>query len=138
MDTNTMFEYATRMKLRFNSPKGQLTVEDLWDLPLTATRISVTNLDAIAIDLYRQTKDAGEMVSFVTPAADNGRAAELQLKLDIVKHIISVRVKERDERQAEADRREKKMRLMELIARKEDEALGQKSVDELRAMVEAL
>ena len=31
-----MFQKASRLKLRFDSPKGLLSVEDLWDLPLTS------------------------------------------------------------------------------------------------------
>ena len=33
------FEQAVRLKLRFNSPKGLLSVEDLWDLPLTSNSL---------------------------------------------------------------------------------------------------
>lgn len=29
-----MFEFATRSKLRFTSARGELTAEQLWDVPL--------------------------------------------------------------------------------------------------------
>ena len=32
MTTENLFEMATRSKLRFPSTKGELSVEDLWDL----------------------------------------------------------------------------------------------------------
>jgi len=137
MNTDTMFEQASRMKLRFDSPQGLLAVEDLWDLPLTSTTGNRANLDAIAIDLNRQTREAEDTVSFVTPPADTGKA-EISLKFDLVKYIIGVRVMERDERQAAVERKEKKQRLLELIARKQDQELEGKSVEELRAMVEGL
>lgn len=144
METPAMFEQSTRLKLRFESPRGLLTVEDLWDLPLTSTSagsrttINRANLDAIAIDLHRQTRDASDVVSFVSPSAEDRTKSELALKFEIVKHVIRVRVAERDELRLAADRREKKQRLLELIAKKEDAALGEKSVDELRALAESL
>lgn len=137
MEIAQMFEQASRRKVRFPSTKGPLTVEDLWDLPLTTASPTRISLDGIAIYLHQQTKSAADTVSFVAPASDAGNE-ELQLKFEIVKHIIQIRVRERDEAQAAADRRERKRRLLELIARKQEEELGQKSIDELRQMVEAL
>ena len=32
MTTENLFEMATRNKMRFSSTKGELSVEDLWDL----------------------------------------------------------------------------------------------------------
>lgn len=136
MDTNTMFERASRTKLRFDSPQGLLTIEDLWDLPLTAPPHRAS-LDTIAIGLHQLAREADQTISFVTPPADTGKA-EILLAFEIVKYIIGVRVKERDERQEAQERKEKKQRLMELIARKQDQELEGKSVEELRAMVESL
>lgn len=138
MNTEQIFEQASRLKIRFNSPKGLLSVEDLWDLPLTSTNPNRATLDAIAISLHKQTREATETVSFVTPSQNDRQANELSLAFEIVKHVIGVRVQERDAAQAESDRREKKQRLLELIARKQDQELEGKSVEELRAMVEAL
>jgi hypothetical protein len=49
---NNLFEKASRLKLRFSSPAGLLTVEDLWDLPLSA-QAKVANLDDIAKGLNK-------------------------------------------------------------------------------------
>lgn len=137
MDTTTLFEQASRLKLRFDSPKGLLTVEDLWDLPLTSPSGNRANLDSIAISLHKQTRDAADTVSFVA-SSENKRSDELYLAFEIVKHVIRVRVAERDELKAAADRREKRQRILELIAKKEDGELESKSVDELRSLAESL
>lgn len=133
-----MFEQASRNKVRYQTPQGLLSVEDLWDLPLTSAKGTRANLDAIAIDLHKQLRDTADMVSFVAPSTTDTAQADLQLRFEIVKHVIGVRVAERDALKEQADRREKKQRLLALIARKQDEELAGKSVDELRALAESL
>lgn len=130
-----MFEKANRLKLRFASPQGSLTAEDLWDLPLTSTRSNQANLNEIAKTISRQLKEAGEE-DFVNPKS--GADEVLQLKLDVVKHVIQVRQTENEATRAAAERKEKKERLLELIARKQDQQLEGKSLEELQAMVAAL
>jgi hypothetical protein len=134
-EINNLFAVASRLKFRFETPRGSLTVEDLWNLPLTS-RTGKVNLDDIARSLYRDVKDMGDEVSFVAPIQKTDEIPGL--KLELVKYIISVLVSERDTAAQEAVRREKKQRLLELIVRKEDETLAGKSLDELRAMVEQL
>lgn len=130
-----MFEKATRLKLRFTTPQGPLSVEDLWDLPLTSTSAQRANLNAIAKVISRALKAEAEE-DFVNPQpkADD----TLQLSLDIVKRIIQVRQAENETAANAASRKEQKARLLELIAHKKDRALEEKSVEELTAMVEAL
>lgn len=136
--TDAMFEQASRSKLRFDSSKGGLTTEDLWDLPLTSPSGNRANLDAIAMDLYRQTRESAEIISFVNPAAESREKAELELRLAIVKHVIDTKLAERAAMEAAAERRNKKQRLLELIAHKQDEELSSKPIEELQALVNSL
>lgn len=85
-----MFQQASRLQLRFSSPKGELTTEDLWLLPLTSAT-GKANLDDIAKGLFRALK-SDENVSFVAPERKSD--PRTQLAFDIVKHIIDVRVAE--------------------------------------------
>ena len=84
-----MYEKALRMKLRFETPQGPLTVEDLWDLPLQTTRANRASLDDVARGLHLQLK-SGADISFVDTAKKSDPTA--QLKFDIAKHIIDVRL----------------------------------------------
>ncbi len=116
-----MFERASRLKLRFDTRQGQLSVEDLWDLPLTSSS-GRANLDEIAISLYKRLQGQTETLSFVRAGAVADERG--QLAFDIVKHVIDVR---QEENKAAADRRakaEKKQQILGLIARKEEEQLG--------------
>jgi len=125
-----MFEKASRLKLRFESGKGLLTVEDLWDVSLTSK--SGTSLDNIAKGLHNQLKEEDE-VSFVAPVSRAN--AELNLKFDIVKHIIGVRLAEREERKNAKEKKEEKEKILSIIAKKKDAELENLSVEELEAMV---
>ena len=132
--TTNIFEAATKNKVRFDSPKGLLTVEDLWDLHLTSTT-GKPNLDRIARDLYNKLNEDGQ-ISFVTPVTktDDGN----QLKFNIVKHIIDIRIAERDSLAEARVRSEKKQTILGIIAQKEAEKLVGTDLDELRRMAESL
>jgi hypothetical protein len=126
-----MFEQAARMKLRFDTPRGALSAEDLWDLPLTSTR--GPSLNDIAIGLHHALKH--DTVSFVDDERPDPR---LQLGFDIVKHVIDVR-KEENRIAAEARAKaEQKQKILGILARKEDAELEGKSMDELRALIGAM
>ena len=125
-----IFEAAVRQKLRFESPKGLLSIEDLWDLPLTSTA-GKANLDDIALGLHQGLKNTAEIVSFV----DDDKAkpdAVIQLKFDLVKHVIETRKKENAATLAAKDKAETKQRLLEVLAKKRDSNLEAMSEEDLR------
>lgn len=127
-----MFEKASRLKLRFSTPQGQLSVEDLWDLPLSSNNTNRANLDDIAKGLHRLLKN-DDNVSFVHKAtpAESGN----QLAFDIVKHVIEVRLAEAELAEKSKANRARKQHILSLIADKQDKELGEKSVEELLALV---
>lgn len=129
-----MFEKAARMKLRFESPKGALTAEDLWDLPLAASA-GRASLNEVAKGISRMLKETGEE-DFVHKVSKSDEV--LALKLDIVKHVIAVRVAENEAAAQASARKEQKEKLLELIAKKQDQQLEGKSLDELMAMAQEL
>lgn len=126
-----MFEKASKQKLRFESNRGMLTVEDLWDLPLKHR--SGLDLDTLAKGLNRQIKEQEEE-SFVVKASST--STTLKTKFDIVKHIIDVRLAEKEKAEEAAAKKAKKDKIMEVIARKEDQSLENLSVEELKSMLD--
>ena len=131
-----LFAVATRKKLRFNTSKGQISVENLWDLPLSSDNGS-PNLDDIARSLHKEIKD-GEDVSFVVKKNNKKDSVfELaQTRFNIVKYIIDVKLNEAEEAKKATDTRKKNQRILELIAKKDDDELAGKSRDELLAMIQ--
>ena len=128
-----MFEQATRKRIRFNTGIGILSVEDVWQLPLTNAK--GTNLDSLAVQLQEELA-AKSKTSFVNKAETKDE--EAQLRFDIVVHIINVKLAERDEAAKITERREQRQRIMALIEQRENEAFNQKSLDELRAELDKL
>lgn len=128
-----MFEKASRLKLRFNTTKGSIGIEDLWDLPLTSR--SKVNLDDIAKGLSRELKQCEEE-SFVVQQSSANEI--LCLKFDLVKHIIGVRLEEAKAKESQAVNQAKKDKLSRLIEQKGDEALAGKSIEELIEMRDKL
>lgn len=130
-----MFEKASRLKIRFSSKKGLLTTEDLWSLPLKSTSSQQVDLDEVAKAVHLELKESEE-ISFVAPVTASNSAT--QLKMDIVKHIIAVKLVERDAAQKLRETKEKKEKIMEAIARKQDESLANSSIEDLQRMLDTL
>lgn len=129
-----MFQKAARLRLRFDSPAGALSVEDLWQLHLTSAT-GKANLDDIARNLFIQLK-SDNAVSFVNPT--EGSDPVMQLRFDIVKHIIDVRVAEAKAASEVKANKERKQDLLAILAEKQNADLKALPVDELRRMIEAL
>ena len=127
MTTTNIFEYAARNKVRFPF-KGLISVEDLWDL-------SVTNLDFVYKTLNKQMKQAEEESLLATKTSVD---TELEVQIAIVKHIVSVKLEEQKAREEAAAKKARQQKIMSIIATKEDEALQNSSVDDLKKMLDDL
>ena len=126
---DNMFELATRSKLRIPTPRGNLSVEDLWDL-------SRGDLDATYRGLAAADKDAAtEGLIKTRPTAAQRKIA---IALEVVKRVFEVLEAERAEREAAAERKEKRQKIMALIAEKKDEGLKALDVAELEKQLAAM
>ena len=127
MAVENIFEYATRNKLRFPY-KGNISVEYLWDLP-------VAELDTIFKALNAQVKLSQEE-SLLSKKSKKDEA--LSVQIDIVKHIVSVKIAEADARRCEAENAAKRQKIMQIIEEKKDEKLQNSSIEELNKMLDEL
>lgn len=131
---NNLFEIASRKAFRFPSARGELTVEQLWDLPLQSR--SNFDLDSLARSVNTALKAVTEE-SFVATTINHAKA-ELELKLELVKHVIAVKIAENkaiSDRAAKADKRKK---LIAALAQKEEQALGGMTKEEIEKELAAL
>lgn len=127
MSERNLFEVASREKFRFPF-KGMVSTEDLWDL-------SVSNLDSVFKSLNSELKQSNEeSLLDVRSKAD----AELDMKIEIVKHIVSVKQTESNEKLAEKERKEQKQKILAILESKREASLQGKSEEELLALLETL
>jgi len=129
-----IFEQATRRAIRFESAKGDLSVEQLWDLPLQSR--NQFDLDTIAKTVNRQLNAVTEE-SFVS-VRENPAKETLSLKLEIVKHIISVKLQEAEEARNRANKASEKEKLLRLLDEKQNEALRALTPEEIQERLKAL
>lgn len=127
MTTTNIFEYASRNKVRFPF-KGMISIEDLWDL-------SLTNLDSIYKTLNKQVKQSEEESLLSTKTSVD---AELEVQIAIVKHIVSVKLVEKEDAEKASAKKAQKQKIMSIIATKENEALQNSSIDDLKKMLDEL
>ena len=122
---SNMFEKAVKGKYRFPY-KGQIAVEDLYDLPLGA-------LDTVFKTLNAEVKKTDEESLLQTKSEEDDI---LSTKIEIVKYIFNEKLEEKKNRQEAAERKEKKQKIMQIIATKQDEALRNASVEDLQKMLD--
>jgi len=127
MTIEKIFEVATRTKMRF-SFRGLISLEDLWDL-------SVRDLDLIFKGLNSELKKVTEESLLDTKTKED---KDLETKIEIVKYIVKVKLEEEDTRLKAKAQKEQKQKILEILSTKQDESLQNKSVDELKAMLEEL
>jgi len=120
-----IYKAASRKKLRFTSPYGVLTVEQLWDLDLK-------DLDALAVKL-EQNVEKSSSKSFLTETTEDNKDAKLAFEVAL--DVLQTKVMYRDRAAAAAETRQKNQRIAELIQKKKDEELGDLSISELEALL---
>ena len=127
-----IFQLATKNKYRFESPTGLLSVEDLWGLPLTTTNPRGASLDGIASELHKQINSTSFSLINETSATDT----VLKNKFEIVKFIVEDRKAANEAVRKAKATKEHNQKIMDLIARKQDQGLEQLTVEQLQALLD--
>lgn len=129
----SLFEKATRIKLRFPSVVGNLTTEQLWDLPLTTSSEKRPSLKAIAISLQKQLGEQTSGLDFFDSNDDKDELVELQF--EIVKYIVTTRISENKAKSEEKVKQTEKEKIASIIAEKEAEKLKDMSIEDLKKLM---
>ena len=114
-----MFELATKNKFRFPY-KGQISVEDLWDL-------KVEELDVIFKTLNAQVRLAKEESLLSVKTTEE---KTLEAKINIIKHIVNVKQEEAALAKQRVENKQKREQILSLIADKQNEAMKGMSIEQ--------
>lgn len=120
-----MYKRAIRYGYRYQTTKGLLTTEQLWQL-------SLTELDALAVNLDEKVTKVSKK-SFLNSTSKKDEVDKDMF--DIVIDIINTKIEERDAAKLAKDSKEHNQKIMSLIAEKEEGALKEKSIEELKSML---
>jgi len=123
-----MFDLATRLKLRFQTDRGTLSTEDVWDLNLT-------QLNNLAKSLRRSIKQAEEE-DFLSTKSEADKTQKLMF--DVVIHVLETKKNEAAERETAKEKKAKRELVMGLLAQKQQAELAAKSPEELQKMLDEL
>lgn len=127
MSNVNLFEVATKNKMRFPY-RGSISVEDLWDLSLAA-------LDSVFKTLNTQIKQSKEESLLSTKTKED---EILETQIEIVKYVVSVKLAEKAARENALEKKEKKQKIMQIMATKQVEALQNASMEDLQKMLNDL
>jgi len=119
------FKLASQQKLRFQTNKGLLSTEQLWDL-------SLKDLDILAVSLEIEHKQLAKK-SFLTKTSIKDKT--IKLRFDVVFDILSTKIAEEEAITEAMEIKEHNKKILSLIAEKQDESLKDKSIKQLETML---
>lgn len=128
-----MYKIASRKKLRIQTNRGMLSVEQLWDL-------SKEDIGELAKSIRKRINDqkgvtGDSELDFLKPAAQTEETID-ELTFRILKDIYQTKQAEEDKAHRRAAARENNRKILELIAKKQDQELENKSIEELEKMLQ--
>ena len=126
--STSMFEQASRLRIRFATAKGNLTVEDLWSL-------SLVHLDSIAVHLSKLLEE-NPRTTFLSTQKSNNQT--LKLSFDIAYYILSKRLEEDRLAKLTEQNKQKRKLLTDLLHEKEQDSLKSLTLEELKAQIAEL
>lgn len=115
------YKLASQQKLRFQTTKGSLTTEQLWDL-------SLDELDALAVSLEEEHKHSGKKSFLVKTSAKDKTS---KLKFDIVLDVLNTKAEAIQVASEANEVKEHNKKIISLIAEKQDDKLKSMSIKDL-------
>lgn len=122
-----MYKQAAQAKLRFTTPVGVLSVEQLWDMSLSQLTTTIKTVKKVL-----NKNDADDDLSFLEN--DKVIDVENQLRFDILKDVYLTKKAEREEEKTASERKLHNQKIDALIAAKKESEMQGMSIEELEAL----
>ena len=120
-----IFKAASQEKLRFNTTKGSLSTENLWDL-------STKELDSLAVSLQSEYEQSSKKSFLVKRSAKDATA---KLRFDIALEILNTKVAEGEAAAEKLENKQFNEKILGLIDKKREAEMENKSEKELLKML---
>ena len=124
-----MYKQANRMKLRFNTEKGMLTVEQLWD----CSRAMIGRTIKAVNDILKEQEPTGDL-DFLNEGSIKATDPENKLRFDILKDIYLTKTAEAEALRNAAQIKAHNEKIDAIIARKQEEELESLSLEDLEKL----
>lgn len=128
-----IFAQASQQKLRFQTSRGLLHVESLWDIPLQAN--SGFDLETLADTIEA---DIGSIPKRSRVTKRKNVNPELKLKLAILDYIIEAKLEEIDAATEATATKDRRIKLTQALADQEAEKLKQMSSEDIKKELASL
>lgn len=126
MSESNIWKYAAKNKLVFATNKGTLNASDLFDL-------KIEDLDKIYANLKKQEDNQNTYTLLDTKKKEN---ADLEIKIQLVKEVFDDKIAAKEAAEKAAQTREQNRKIKDIIERKKDQELENKSIEELEKMIQ--
>lgn len=121
-----MYKEARRLGLRFQTTKGNLSVEQLWSL-------SIDDLDTLVVSLDEAYKNSKISKSFIKKRTTADK--KIKLQFDIALDVLNTMQEEVETIKEAREIKEHNSKIINLIAEKKDSELAGKSIKDLEKML---
>ena len=123
------YKQASQLQLRFQTNRGNLSVEQLWSLSLTDLANAIK-----AVKKVLKGTDNDDELSFL----DENKTVDIenQLRFNILKDIYVDKQTALKEARLAQDRKAYEQKILNLIEEKKEDALKEKSIKELEALLQ--
>lgn len=133
-----IFEKAAREKIRFNTSRGVLSIEDVYQLPVESPATGNQpriDLKTIRIDLEKE-KSPNLSDSFFSKKSKIDET--LELKIALIEHIAAIKIAEAEAAAKEKENKSLEQKLIGFLEEQQDASLRSLSPDELKAKIASL
>lgn len=128
MVESSIYKDASRRKLRFATNRGNLSVDQLWDLKDK----EIETLIRAQYNLIKSSKTEEEELSFLSDTEVLHEDTDEKLRYQILEDIYKTKKAEREAKSNELEKKRYNEHIIELIQKKQDEELASLSIEELQ------